>query len=248
VLHLSYRLGIMVGQQPNAAAVLRKWTCDTVLHAFVRCAAAAAAGQAESYYDLPSWTDDEDELADVQQQPAGSTDGSVAAEASEAEGHDDGAADSSAAGGAAVTQLQSVDAAAATVPVSNGPSAPVLGIQQQPEQQQLQPPGIGKASEPGSLSSSDIAPDKQQHNQVDRQQQQQEDQRQPLQTVGEQQQQRQQQGVAKKLEACALAAVANSREANGGSGVADAVAVDADGQPTPVRPVKRLKADPAAAE
>jgi hypothetical protein len=103
------------------------------------------------------------------------------------------------------------------------------GIQQQQ---------LGRASEHGSLSSSEPASNKQQqHNQ--------EDQAQPIQTVGEQQQQ-QQQGVAKKLEACALSAVAGSCEAHISSGVADAVAADADGQPTPVRPAKRLKADPAA--
>jgi hypothetical protein len=231
--------------------------------------------QAESYYDLPSWTDDEDELADDQQQPAGSTDGSVAAAASEAgeEGHEDGAADSSAAGAAAVIKVLLMDAAAATAPVSSGQSAPVPELQAgaaaaAPEQQQEAPMsclpaagqhaglpsvngiqqqqqlallGIGKASEPGNLTSSDPASDKQQQ----QQQHNQEDQAQPLQTIGEQQQQ---QGVAKKLEACALAAVADSREAHSGSGVADAVAVDAYGQPTPVRPAKRLKADPAAAE
>jgi hypothetical protein len=212
--------------------------------------------QAESYYDLPSWTDDEDELAEEQQQPAGSTDGSLAAEAVNGadaeEVHNMDAADSTAAAGelqapqldVEAAPIQQHDAAGSCLPngVQGGLQENDNSSQQQPGQQQVQVLGGGNASEAGSVCSSDTALAGRQQ-----QQQQQHDTAQLREHVAQQQQQ-QQQGVAEKLQAGAAAA--GSSEALSGSEVVDAAATtatDAAGQPTPVRPVKRFKADPEAA-
>jgi hypothetical protein len=215
-------------------------------------AAALLLSQAESYYDLPSWTDDEDELAEEQQQPAGSTDGSVAAEAAdeaEVEAPGEGAADSLAAAAAipAVETTATAAVAAGPIPQQEAaasclPAALPAGLQdvtcsQQQPGQQVGLVSNGKAIEPGSLSSSDSAV-------ADRQQQQHE----TAQLQAHVHELQQQQGVAEKLPGAPAAGAVGGCETHSGSGVADAVAADGIGQPTPVRPVKRYKVDPGTAE